>query len=247
MKRLLITLTISGVLILASACTPENLGGLVDELGAPAGDRSGGIEVLAEGRGPLEYTPGSGDEGITSNDQAGEIVSSSGERIVTGGSVSDEPGTIGASAPGGSVEKQPANWLTYTDEAFKFSIDYPDTYSILPEIELLRDIDPAMVHRVRFLDTDLAKGDTVEFEIPNFTVEVFELSSQTLEAFLDIQAFGAEIEVYTQGDLTGFRVYYNRLSVPNEYYYFAGDGYAYKLTPLGVYSEDMLHSFQLLH
>lgn len=247
MKRLLITLIISVVLILASACTPENLGGLVDELGAPVGERSGEMELLAEGRGPLEYTPGSEEKGITSNDQAGEIISSSGERIVSGGAVGDEPGTIDASAPGGVVEKQPVNWLTYTNEAFKFSIDYPDTYSILPEIELLRDIDPAMVHRVRFLDTILAKGDTVEFEIPNFTIEVFELNSQTLEAFLDIHASGAEIEVYTQGDLTGFRVHYDQLSVPNEFFYFPGGGYAYKLTPLGVYSEDMLHSFQLLH
>jgi hypothetical protein len=105
------------------------------------------------------------------------------------------------------------------------------------------EADPAVIHRVRFQDTDLA---TAELEIPIFTVEVYELNMLTLEAFLDLTATGAESQIYTLGDLSGFRVTFNQLSAPNEFYYFAGDEYVYKLTPLGMYSEEMLQRFQIL-
>jgi hypothetical protein len=82
-------------------------------------------------------------------------------------------------------------------------------------------------------------------EIPKFNIEIVALGDQTLESFLDKYAAEAGREVYTQGNLTGFRVYFNRLSAPNEFYYFSNDGYVYRLTPLGKYSEDMLHSFKI--
>jgi hypothetical protein len=62
---------------------------------------------------------------------------------------------------------------------------------------------------------------------------------------LDNYAAGAERQVYSLGDLTGLRVYFNRLSAPNEFYYFTSHGYVYKLTPLGKYSDEMLQSFQI--
>ncbi|MBY8999225.1 MAG: hypothetical protein KGD60_16075, partial [Candidatus Thorarchaeota archaeon] len=81
---------------------------------------------------------------------------------------------------------QPAvSWLTYQDQDFHFSIAYPDTYTILPAQNSSAAGGPELLHVLRFLDHQLASGDTAEYEIPNFTIEVFDLGSLTLEKFLE--------------------------------------------------------------
>ena len=115
-----------------------------------------------------------------------------------------------------------------------------------PEIDPLKDIDPSMFHRIRFQDVDLAEGDTAEYEIPKFTIEIFDLETQSLENFLDIKAAGAAREDITIGELAGYKVSINQLRAPNVHYYFPGSGNVYKLTPLGDYDDEMLLSFQIL-
>lgn len=252
MNRIFSSLIVLGLLFLATACASGNLVAPDEGLGTPDSEAGGDeIQLLHEGKGPLEITPDpDGRENTTTSsaDQGGGNISPSGgesQSKTTG----EESGQIESFAPSGLVadegEIKPVDWLNYQDQAFLFSIDYPDTYTILPETILLEETDPVMAHRVRFQDIALATGDTASFEIPKFTIEIFELGDLTLDAFLDNYATGAEREVYTQGDLTGFRVFFNRLSAPNEFYYFSSHGYVYKLTPLGKYSEEMLHSFQI--
>ena len=252
MNRIFSSLIVLGMLLIATGCASGYLVAPDEGLGAPASEAGGNeIQLLHEGKGPLEITPDpAGRENTTSpsTNQGGGNVSPSGGEPQSK-TTSEESGQIESFAPSALVadegEIKPVDWLTHQDQTFLFSIDYPDTYTVLPETIQLEETDPLTAHRVRFQDIVLATGDTASFEIPKFTIEIFELGDLTLDAFIDKYAAGAEREVYSRGDLTGWRVYFNRLRAPNEYYYFSSHGYVYKLTPLGKYSEQMLHSFQI--
>ena len=252
MTRTTIFIIVFGMLILATACVQQDINTLAKSVNTPTAEQRGDEKQLQqEGIGPLEITPdpaGGERASASSNDQVSGNISSSGQRTA-GRTISGESGQVESVAPSGFAGKQeapqPASWLTYQDQAFLFSIDYPDTYSILPETAQLSDTDPAIIHRVRFLDLQLAAGETADFEIPNFAIEIYELGDQTLEAFLDSN-FGSGVrEEYTLGDQTGYRVHFIQLIAPNEFYYFSEHGYVYKLTPLGLYGEEMLHSFEI--
>lgn len=252
MNRRIGSLIVLGTLILAAACAPGNLVAPEEGLGAATSEEVGDeIQFQYEGKGPIEITPDPAGKGNTTDSSAdlggGNISPSGGD--AQSKTIGEGSGQINSFAPSELIadegEIKPVDWLSYQDQAFLFSIDFPDTYTILPQDLGSEDKDPVLIHRVRFQDIALATGDTASFEIPKFNIEIFELGDQTLESFLDKYAPAAEREVYTQGDLTGWRVYFNRLSAPNEFYYFSSHGYVYKLTPLGKYSEEMLHSFQL--
>ncbi len=248
MKFWIVSIVLVSTLMLATACAPETAERLLGEAGASGQQGDQSRQLLAEGKGPIEITPGApGGDVVGSDDQAGGVVSSSGEQIA--GSVQgSQAGSLESSAPAGSGEpvSKPVNWLVYQDETYKFSISYPDVYVILPEVELLREIDPDLAHRVRFQDADLAKGDTADLEPPQFTIEIFKSNSSSLESFLDTKMPGARREPYKIGDLQGYRVSTNLLMAPNEFYFFSGNGYVFKLTPMGAYSQEMLESFKLL-
>ena len=253
MNTRLLPILIFGSLLLATACTP----GSIELLGTPvegqgSEEQAGQIDLLGQGE-PAGQISSPGGEVMSNTpsqpEDSGGVISSSGEQ---GGGVvgSDQAGVSGSSAAGGSApsgeEKGPVNWLTYQDKSYGFSISYPDTYVILDEIDLLKDIDPVLVHRVRFQDKTLASGDTAKFELPQFSIEVYEKPAiDTLQAFIGAKISGWTVESFKLGDLQGYRVISNRLMAPNEFYFFEGSQYIYKLTPLGQYSQEMLQSFKI--
>ncbi len=252
MKRMTILVSVIGWFILATACVQGKFEPLTNRPNTTASSQGGGeIQLQHEGIGPLEITPKpDGDEraGAPSSEQLSGNISSSGKRSTSEPSTG-KPGQIESIAPEGSMLEQKGssqvNWLTYHDQSYSFSISYPATYTILPESAKSMEDEPAKVHQVRFLENQLASGDTMEFEIPNFTIAVYELGNQSLEAFVANKESGGEREAYSIGDLAGFRVFYNQLIAPGEYFYFSDSGYVYKLTPLGSYSQEMLHSFRI--
>lgn len=240
-------------LLLATACTP----GTIENLGAPAESQGGAgqtgqVDLLgqAEPAGQISI-PGSD---VISNtpppsEGGGGIITSSGQQSpsVAG---NNEPQYSGATIAGGpeasGAVQQPVNWLTYQDKSYGFSISYPDTYVILEEIEFLKDADPGLVHRVRFQDKKLATGETAKFELPKFSVEVYEKPDiETLQAFIAAKGPGWTVESFQVGDLQGYRVRTNLMMAPNEFYFFEGGSYIYKLTPMGEYSQEMLQSFRI--
>ena len=249
----LLPILIFSSLLLATACSP----GAIEQLGAPAESQGGAgqagqVDLLGQAE-PAGQISSPGGEVIVntpppSGDGGGVITFSGGQSA--GPSVGNEPGladssTADGSAPSGEVQR-PVNWLVYQDKSYGFSISYPDTYVILDEIELLKDIDPVLVHRVRFQDKTLASGDTAKFELPQFSIEVYEKPAiDTLQAFIGAKISGWTVESFKLGDLQGYRVSSNRLMAPNEFYFFEGSQYIYKLTPLGQYSQEMLQSFKI--
>ena len=153
-KKIFYSLMLALALLFVNGCTggggPELLSG--NSGATPGGDIS-----------PIATSPGPSGEGII--DSSGNVIP------VPPGNTA--PGSAGSSQAGGNV-KTSTQWLTYVDQRFGFSISYPDGYVILDEVELLRDISPNLVQRVRFLDAGLAHGDTANLEPPNFSIELFD-------------------------------------------------------------------------
>ena len=254
MNTRLLPILIFASLLLATACTPE----VIEKLGAPAESQGGAepagqVDLLGQAE-PAGQVSSPGGEVIVNtpppSGEGGGAITSAGGQTSTGSSVGNEPGMSGSSAAGGAApsgaEQKPVNWLTYQDKSYGFSISYPDTYVILDEIELLKDVDPALVRRVRFQDKELASGATAKLEPPQFSIEVYEKPAiDTLQAFIGAKIPGWSIESFKLGDLQGYRVSSNRLMAPNEFYFFESSKYIYKLTPLGPYSQEMLQSFKI--
>jgi hypothetical protein len=252
MNKTTIRIIVFGILLLTTACVQQDIdppAQLAPTQNSEQGDD--GIQLQYEGIGPLEITPdaGGGESAAASSaDKMEGNISSSGKRS-SSDSTSSEPGYVDSVAPDSSdlnqEESMTITWLTYNDQAFSFSIEYPSIYTILPETVNSVDDAPANIHQVRFQDIQLATGETAEFELANFTIDVFEPGDQSLEAFIAQKEPDGNIEAYQVNILNGFRVYYNLLIAPNEFYFFSANGYVYKLTPLGPYSQEMLHSFQI--
>jgi hypothetical protein len=253
MNRKIIIIVAFGMLILSTACAQQEIEKLINDannvkIEQPAGEE---IQLQQEGIGPLEITPPSpGEEPnfAPSSAGGGGNISSTGGRT-TSEAGTGEQGLVESKAPSGlTLEQeisQTVNWLSYQDQTYRFSVDYPESYMILPEEGLSLGSEPGLLMNVRFLDQQLASGDTADLEIPDFTIEIYDLGNQTLEAFLEVNLEQGELERYKLGDLSGFRVYLNQMIAPNEFYYFADHGFVYKLTPLGLYSQEMLDSFQV--
>lgn len=234
-------------LFLISGCASGSPAGGISSSADP--ERGGG-QLQAADQNPPEITLAPAGTSVfpalPGEQGSGNIASQSGQGQIGGNE--DEPGQIDSFAPEeltGEEAPGPINWLTYQDEAFKFTIAYPDTYTILAEPPQLQEVKPGLVHRVRFQDIDLAASDNSNLEIPQFSIEVFDLGDLPLKEFVKTSTQGSNLDDYSQGGLRGFRVSSDILIAPNEYYYFTDGVHAYILTPLGQYSQEMLDSFEL--
>ena len=253
MNRKPLFLIVIGILVIITACAPGQIETLIEDESSTINEQlaSDEMQLLQEGIGPLEITPlptGDNNNLTPSTGLDDGNISSRGEQT-SGAASSGEPGMVDSQAPGGLTleeENQPTvSWLIYQDQDFHFSIAYPDSYTILPALNSSAAGGPKLLHQLRFLDHQLASGDTADFEIPNFTIEVFDLGSLTLEKFLEQHLEIGNREPVRLGKLNGIRVSLDQLIAPNQFYYFADQGLVYKLTPLGEYGQQMLESFQI--
>jgi hypothetical protein len=152
-----------------------------------------------------------------------------------------------AQTPGeGGGNDRPQDWQVYANEQFGFSIAYPDSYVILDKDN---PRDPAVegrLYQVRFQESKLAASDTADLQLPQFRIELFEKrQGTTLERWLDEHGIGGGRSVVTISDCNGYKVSYQTMQAPNEFYYVASDTYVYRLTPLGAYSEAMVAAFRI--
>lgn len=272
MKTYLFLISILIAALILSACSPEDLAGLggagnpqpqsggarQDNQSSQTGETGakGQIEtMIGEGGGNINSPgyPAADGSGTISSDDGGGTISSNGSTsgaAPSSGQAGQMPSNSAESSSGQIDMAKPVKWLSYIDEAAKFSIQYPDSYVILPEIEPQSgEINLKPIKQVRFQDRQLASADTAALEQAQFTVEVFTFPGQTaLEAFIksSLPFPNMAVEPYTYGKLTGLRASTNRMLAPNEFYFFTGNGMVYKLTPLGQYSTEMLQSFTML-
>lgn len=151
----------------------------------------------------------------------------------------------------GPVQPSPvgvvAEWRTYADARYGFSVRHPKEYVILPETVLATR--PATIHRVRFQDEGIARGALADREPARFSIELFERSSLSLRTWLQahdlLPASAVVTETRIEGATESLRVALRQQLAPNEFVYLATDRHVYRLTPLGEHSQGMLTSFRI--
>ncbi|HEX3528754.1 MAG TPA: hypothetical protein VH988_16960 [Thermoanaerobaculia bacterium] len=139
-------------------------------------------------------------------------------------------------------------WKTYRDPAFGFSLRYPESLVILPE-KPLPERRPPLLHRVAFLDRQLAASETADLQPPQLAVEVFAPTSGPLRAWLTangrLPAGSGVTDLKLSGAREGVRVRDPHLSAPNEFVYYATERGVVALIPLGAEGSAMLETFRL--
>lgn len=199
--------------------------------------------------GTPEYLPAPG-QPPAGTAPASQPISTPGGVLIGETPGSTEPGTAPAGGPAGGTamptSPAPTQWLTYRDERFGFSFQYPDSYVILEEIELLSQIDPNLVHRVRLLEKQLAESETAQLQPPNFSVEVFSNpTGLSLRQWIEtVAALQGEQTSETIGGAQCVRVTLTTLMAPNEFHFCSHGGYVYRLIALTPYQDEILASFR---
>jgi hypothetical protein len=149
----------------------------------------------------------------------------------------------GAATP---PNRAPGSWKTYQDSAFGFSLRYPDSLVMQPETRPERR--PPLLHRVAFLDRDLAGSDTAALQPPELAVEVFAPTSGPLLAWLKANGrlAGSTASMTVPGAREALRVRDPHLSAPNEFFYYATDRGVIALIPLGAVGSAMVKTFRIV-
>jgi len=184
------------------------------------------------------------------SDDSGAIDNSG--NIYPPGPASSDPGESAGSESSSSddaadlpKEAVPVNWTAYTDPNFGFSLQYPDTYTILEEPPNFTEISPTMIGRLRMLEPSLANSDFAELEPPKFSIEIYANDEGlSLNAWVDANLPGGDKENFEIDGANCTKLTRQALLAPNQFIVCEYSGNMYKFTPLGLYSEEILASFK---
>jgi hypothetical protein len=181
-------------------------------------------------------------------DSSGEVVSAEAAEPGKGPILLAEGQPI-SSQSSASSEEVSVSWQVYGDATYAYEISYPSNYVIIEREQ--PQMQPQPVSQVLFLDRALAASETANLQPPNFSIQVFDNSSQLpLEEWLQANGLlgGAKkfvMEPYSIAGVEGARVSSPLLMAPNSFIYVPHGNYIYKLTPTDPNSEQMLATFQL--
>jgi len=157
---------------------------------------------------------------------------------------SGEKNTSAMTPPGATNIK----WLTYSNTALGFSLNYPDSYAVFEEMPPLRGGGPGPIYRVFFQDKDLLSSQTADLEPPQFSIEIFELPSEI--PYKDwLQQKGmiplhSEVEVFPIAGRSGLKVTLRERIAPRQFVVVEKGGLIFRFTLLGLHSSAMLNSFR---
>lgn len=231
----------------------------------PTGQNSGPMTLAGgapEPGQPQGTRPPMSGEGVTSSAADSGNVSSNGAQsgpvAPQGPSSGSGSGPVligGSEAQGTPVSSDNINstnvkWLTYTDKKYGFSLQYPDTYVIQPEVEPGPYMGTKAVYQVRWQDKELAKSDVANLEPPKFSIEVYKMKTVvglqdwlTANKLVPPKATVDKVEL--KSGAGGVRITLATLNAPNVFYFFAVKDVVYRVIPLGAFNDAMLGSLKL--
>ena len=153
------------------------------------------------------------------------------------------PGARGAGA-------QEKGWRVYKNDAYGFSVKYPNNYVILRERGAEPGESPRALARLRLQERRIAAGQFADLEPPQFSVEVFDAAGgKSLREWLEAAGWlseGDDIEpAELEGAREGLRVRMMAQMAPNEFYFYRTDRRVFRVIPLGEHGRAVLDSFRL--
>jgi hypothetical protein len=169
------------------------------------------------------------------------------------GSSDPGAGAGGGGAPPPNQEQPPqvGNMLTYTDDQFKFSVEYPADYVIRAQPESkLQAFSPVPKAAYRFLSPALAASQAPD-EPGDLTIQIYAADGEaTLQDWLKTNglapADGAALPEFKTPNATGVEVCSSSMLGPGCAYYFLGTGWVYQLTPASQVGEAMIQTFKMM-
>ena len=135
---------------------------------------------------------------------------------------------------------------TYESEQFKFSFDYPASWSIKEESK--RDRSQLLILKLLSRDENV---DVLRDRSPgSFAVEVFaNPKNLQLRDWLDEHGWpfgegGRSVTATSVGGLPALEVATGKMYAPNRFIYVAADGVVLRVAPLAAQSQEVLRSFR---
>lgn len=167
-----------------------------------------------------------------------------------GGAASDA-GT-GQTEPGaGDTQSFPQNWTTYTDSAYGFSLEYPQSFQVAQASPaLFSQLAVAPAASVYIMDPNIAQSALAGTDAPDLEIRIHETGQiASLESWLAsvglTTADAPSTEVYQSAGASGLKVCESTMIVPNCSIFFTGNGRIYQLRPLNQEGETMASTFRL--
>lgn len=158
----------------------------------------------------------------------------------------------GQSEPGeGDTQSYPQGWTTYTDSAYGFSLEYPQSFQVAqasPALFSQLAVPPAA--SVYIMDPAIAESALAGTDAPDLEIRIHESGQiASLESWLATvgltTADAPSAEVYQGASASGLKVCESTMIVPNCSVFFAGNGRVYQLRPLTQEGETMVSTFRL--
>jgi hypothetical protein len=154
------------------------------------------------------------------------------------------PGSPGSTAPTPALPSADlAGWHVYRNDRYAFELRYPPDYVIVsPRLE----IQPAPLFRVWFQEASLANSPIAEYELPRFTVDIYDnASQQPLDTWLTTSGVTRNLvrvarEPAEVGGIQGVRLESQVMLAPGTFYFVARGPFVYRFTPFGRFSGQVL-------
>jgi hypothetical protein len=169
-----------------------------------------------------------------------------------GGAGGSEPGGGSGSYPG-TVDEAAINreaWSAYADPTYQFTVGHPADFVVRPlDSAKLAEFTPASAAVIRFMSPGIANSAVGDLDIPELNLQVYPApQGDSLESWMVANGLTAAedmVEPYQNAAVTGVKVCLHTLLAPNCSIFVMGNGWVYRLTPLGPVGDAMVESFVL--
>ena len=135
---------------------------------------------------------------------------------------------------------------TYRSEQFKFSFDYPASWSIREDSK--RDRSQLLI--LKLLSPDQNVDVLRDYSPGSFAIEVFANPRRlALRAWLDAHGWpfgegGRSVTATSVGGVPALEIATGKMYAPNHFIYVAADGVVLRVAPLAAQSQEILRSFR---